>query len=353
MSNQVTYLEYPTGDTLKVGATESYGTDVASAAAGATATASSGTASAAIAGDPVGNGLGWSSASGDTTPSLTDTFARTTTIDRILVDTQSNGSVASSVRAYTLSVDEPGDGWVGVATETDQYRDHILQFTFPPVAASGIRIDVSEVDFGGYYGGGIPPWWSPTQIAPAFLHSIEAYAGSGGPSVVDGTALPALLGGSGGGTGGGTTTTTEPPTTTSTDPPTTTSTVPPSTTDTTSTTSPSTTTSTTQPPADDTGTGYRMVTSAAQVFTYGTDRSYGPDGALDLNRPIVGMASTPDGDGYWLVAADGGIFAFGDAPFLGSTGGMGLNAPIVGMASTPDGRRLLAGRGRRRHLRHR
>ena len=61
-----------------------------SSAQGASATATSGTASQAIAGDPVGNGLGWASASGDTTPSLTDTFAKTTTIDRILVDTQSN-----------------------------------------------------------------------------------------------------------------------------------------------------------------------------------------------------------------------------------------------------------------------
>ena len=327
LSAQVTYLTYPAGDTLAIGPTEAYGTDVASAAAGASATATSGTASSAIDGDPAGNGLGWSSASGDTTPSLTDTFAATTTIDRIVVDTQSNGSTASSVRDYTLSADVGGN-WTTVATETGQYRDHILQFAFAPVAASAIRINVSEVDFGGYYGGGIPPWWSATQIAPAFLHSIEAYAGSGGPDAVDGSSLPALLGGSSsGGTGGGTTTTTTsaPDTTTTTDVGTTT----------TSTTSPSTTTTT--PPSGGAGTGYRMVTSAAQVFAYGADVSFGPNGALDLNRPIVGMATTPDDGGYWLVAADGGIFNFGDASFYGSTGGMGLNAPIVGMAATPDG----------------
>ena len=63
LSSEVTYLTYPAGDTLTIGPTEAYGTDVASAAAGATATASSGTASAAINGNPVGNGLGWTSAS--------------------------------------------------------------------------------------------------------------------------------------------------------------------------------------------------------------------------------------------------------------------------------------------------
>ena len=50
LSDQVSYLTYPVGDTLTVGPTEAYGTDVASSAAGASATASSGTASSAIDG---------------------------------------------------------------------------------------------------------------------------------------------------------------------------------------------------------------------------------------------------------------------------------------------------------------
>ena len=203
LGSEVAYLTYPNGDSLTVGPTENYGHDVGASAVGATATASSGSASAAIAGDPAGNRLGWTSTGGDTTPTLTDTFAATTTIDRILVDTQSVGSTATAVRNYTLSADEPGHGWVTVATETGQYRNHILQFAFPPTAASAIRITVGEVDFGGYFGGGIPPWWTPTDIGPAFLHSIEAYAGTGGPAVVDGDALTPLTGGSSsGGTGG-------------------------------------------------------------------------------------------------------------------------------------------------------
>ena len=84
---------------------------------------------------------------------------------------------------------------------------------------------------------------------------------------------------------------------------------------------------------------------------------YGSTGNLALNKPIVGMAATPDGGGYWLVASDGGIFTFGDATFFGSTGNLVLNKPIVGMASTPDGRGywLVASDGgiftlRRRHV---
>jgi hypothetical protein len=55
---------------------------------------------------------------------------------------------------------------------------------------------------------------------------------------------------------------------------------------------------------------------------------------MTLNKPIVGMAATPDGKGYWLVASDGGIFSFGNATFYGSMGGTHLNKPIVGMAAT-------------------
>jgi hypothetical protein len=57
-------------------------------------------------------------------------------------------------------------------------------------------------------------------------------------------------------------------------------------------------------------------------------------GGVALNRPVVGMAATPDGNGYWEVASEGGIFAFGDAGFHGSMGGVALNRPMVGIAAT-------------------
>ena len=84
--------------------------------------------------------------------------------------------------------------------------------------------------------------------------------------------------------------------------------------------------------------GYWLVASDGGIFAFGDAGFYGSAGALTLNKSIVGMASTTDGRGYWLVASDGGIFAYGDAGFYGSTGALTLNKPIVGMAATPDGR---------------
>jgi|GEM_PF-1103611 len=83
--------------------------------------------------------------------------------------------------------------------------------------------------------------------------------------------------------------------------------------------------------------GYRLAAGDGGVFSYPNAPFVGSAGALHLNRPVVGMATTPDSGGYWLVASDGGVFAFGDATFFGSMGGTTLNRPIVGMASTSDG----------------
>ena len=79
-------------------------------------------------------------------------------------------------------------------------------------------------------------------------------------------------------------------------------------------------------------TAYWMVASDGGVFGFGGARFFGSTGGRRLNRPIVGMASTPSHAGYWLVASDGGIFSFGDARFAGSTGSLALRSPIVGMA---------------------
>ena len=89
-------------------------------------------------------------------------------------------------------------------------------------------------------------------------------------------------------------------------------------------------------PSGGTG-GYWVDASNGGVFSFGGATFAGSTGNLVLNKPVVGMASTPDGGGYWLVASDGGIFSFGDARFYGSTGNLVLNKPIVGMVPTADG----------------
>ena len=81
--------------------------------------------------------------------------------------------------------------------------------------------------------------------------------------------------------------------------------------------------------------GYYLVAADGGVFTFGDARFQGSMGGTPLNKPVVGIAVDDPTSGYWLVAADGGLFTFG-APFLGSTGGIHLNAPVVGMAATDD-----------------
>ena len=83
--------------------------------------------------------------------------------------------------------------------------------------------------------------------------------------------------------------------------------------------------------------GYSLVASDGGVFSFGDAAFYGSDAGTQLNAPIVGIASTPNGLGHWLVASDGGVFSFGNAAFYGSEAGTHLNAPIVGIAATPNG----------------
>ncbi len=85
------------------------------------------------------------------------------------------------------------------------------------------------------------------------------------------------------------------------------------------------------------GGGYWLVASDGGIFTYGDAHFYGSTGSMVLNKPVVGMAATTSGNGYWLVASDGGIFSYGDAAFHGSTGNLVLNKPIVGMITGPNG----------------
>ena len=82
--------------------------------------------------------------------------------------------------------------------------------------------------------------------------------------------------------------------------------------------------------------GYILAGSDGGIFSYGQVPGnagfFGSAGNLALNKPVVGIARTPNGNGYWLAAADGGVFAYGGAAFYGSAGNLALNKPVVGIA---------------------
>ena len=186
VTDQVAYVTYPVGDTLALTAPQAYGANVALSSAGATASATSQNTSNgnyaidAIVGLNPGYGQGWASSAGDVAPALTVTWPTPTTVNRVVVDTQSVGSTAPGIRNYTVALDEGGT-WTTVATEVGQYHDHEQLFAVAPTSATGVRVSVSEVNFGGYYGGGIPPWWSSASPAQAFLHTVQVYAGNRHP----------------------------------------------------------------------------------------------------------------------------------------------------------------------------
>ena len=73
------------------------------------------------------------------------------------------------------------------------------------------------------------------------------------------------------------------------------------------------------------------------MFTFGDATFHGGTADMRLIRPIIGMATTPDGRGYWPVAADGGVFTFGDATSHGSAAALQPNQPLVGIVATSDG----------------
>ncbi len=83
--------------------------------------------------------------------------------------------------------------------------------------------------------------------------------------------------------------------------------------------------------------GYWLAGQHGGVFAFGNAQFYGSMGGRPLNKPIVGIAATPNGGGYFEVASDGGVFAFGNAQFYGSMGGVALLRPVVGIAPTPNG----------------
>ena len=166
ISDQVTYITYPVGDTLTVGPTEDYGRTWRCCRRGPRPPPAPAT--------PRPPSTGCRSA---TTRAGARARGRHTEPDRHAGRPAHHQSHRGrhpvgrehghrGAQLHVLgrrAVAAAGPPWPPSSASTGPTK---LQLDFDPVAATAVRITVSEVDFGGYYGGGIPPWWSPNLWAP-------------------------------------------------------------------------------------------------------------------------------------------------------------------------------------------
>jgi hypothetical protein len=75
------------------------------------------------------------------------------------------------------------------------------------------------------------------------------------------------------------------------------------------------------------------------VLDFGDAHSYGAINVDPRTRPVVAIASTPDGKGYWIVTRAGSVDNFGDAAFFGSPASSHRRGVrVVGFAAGNDGR---------------
>jgi hypothetical protein len=177
ISSEMTYLAYPEGDRMSMSPTEAYGTDLALASAGAVASASS-SASCCSAADAVNGNLvgGWQPAGNDSSPTITVNLAGNPSIDRVLVDGHSLGSLVGGPRDFTILVEHPDGSWVQVASVSGMFYDHASQVTFTPTQAQAVRMVVQDADYGGYAGGGVPSFWPGSSALIPQVHALQVYA---------------------------------------------------------------------------------------------------------------------------------------------------------------------------------
>ena len=171
VSDQVTYIAYPTGDALTVGPTETYGTNLATPSDGATASATSGNASAAISGSTTS---GWAGAPPQGTPPQPDRHPGRLTDHQ---PDRGRHPLARQhgrrpARLHRLGRRALGTGGRHVDDVTDQYRDHEMLLAFDPVVATAVASTSPRSISAATTGGGpallvAPPTSSPPSCTPS------------------------------------------------------------------------------------------------------------------------------------------------------------------------------------------
>lgn len=127
----------------------------------------------------------WASAVGDTDRTLAVTLPAPTTIDRVTVAGSSIGSVVTGLRDYDVEVAQPGGDFTVVARVRDKLANRAVQVAFSPVQAGRVRLHVLRAATTGFAGGDRPWFWPQQGVDQAVAFALEAYAGTGGPDVVD------------------------------------------------------------------------------------------------------------------------------------------------------------------------
>ncbi|GAA1999863.1 hypothetical protein [Microbacterium ulmi] len=119
----------------------------------------------------------------DETPTVEVALDAPTTLDRIAVATGNIVCCEAGLRDYTVSVRTADGQWRVVAEQKDQFWDRVVLFSFEPVVATAVRVEVPwtrvrgirvlDVNFTGF-AGGLPPPFMGLQTETDYVATIAA-----------------------------------------------------------------------------------------------------------------------------------------------------------------------------------
>lgn len=119
----------------------------------------------------------------DESPSVGISLAAPTVIDRIAVASGSMVCCQTGLRDYTVQVQDAAGDWQTVAEQHDQFSDRVAIFSFTPVEATAVRVQVPwttirgtkvlDVNYSGF-AGGLPPPFMGLQTESDYVVSIAA-----------------------------------------------------------------------------------------------------------------------------------------------------------------------------------